>query len=394
MRLTRRGVGWNRAGRARFYSVTGRILALVGAAPIAIDLDPNLMPAPPLSALLPFGMILGVFFMFAGLIVGTEARHEAMGDVEVDEEGALQLRAGKQSRVFPRRDRRGAWLVRDFDGRRVDHWVEVVTKNGTEISVHVLSVEEGRALIEALGFETGARAVQIPLAKRGRRRFHLLFAFLAYVAAAFSVGGHFGVLSFLLIPALYALMRFAFRPPVLEVGHDAVHVKVDVRTIRIPREDIARVSYVKPASLVIERKNGSKVHVRSIGLEPVRVVAASEVIDERVGNRPAPARALAFERAGRGLAEWRAGIQTALEPDYRSTGASVDDASAVLASSTATVEQRIGAALALRVAGEPLEKVRIAAEGTVDPKIRVVLEAIADGADDERLDETLRAMKR
>jgi hypothetical protein len=36
----------------------------------------------------------------------------------------------------------------------------------------------------------------------------------------------------------------------------------------------------------------------------------------------------------------------------------------------------------------------VAAEGTVEPKIRVVLEAIAEGANDERLDETLRAMER
>lgn len=394
MRLTRRGVGWNRARRARGYSIVGRIMALVGTAAIAVNLDPYLTIPVPFSVLLPLAMLLGVVLMFLGLLVGTEARREAMGDVEVDAEGTLHLRAGKDSRAFVRRDLRGAWLVRDSDGRRLDHWVEVVARDGTEISVHVLSVDEGRALIEALGFETGARAVRIPLAKRGRRGFHLIFAVLAYVAGVNAVGGAFGLMPFLVIPALYALMRFAFRAPVLEVGHDAVHLTVDFRTIRIPREDIARVSYVKPAALVIERKNGSKVHVRSIALEPVRVVAAAEVIDERVGDRPAPVRAVAFERAGRGLAEWRAGIQSALEPDYRSSGTSVDDASAVLASSTASVEQRIGAALALRVAGEPLEKVRIAAEGTVDPKIRVVLEAIADGADDERLDETLRAMKR
>ena len=151
---------------------------------------------------------------------------------------------------------------------------------------------------------------------------------------------------------------------------------------------------MKPSWIVIERKDGTKVRIGSVGLEPVRVLAAAELIEERVGNRPAPARAAAFERGGRGIAEWRAAIQTALEPDYRSSGTSVDDATAVLASSTASVEQRIGAALALRVAGEPLEKVRIAAEGTVDPKIRVVLEAIADGADDEHLEQTLRAMKR
>ena len=389
----RRGVGWNRASRARFYSITGRIMSIVGTAGVTINLDPYVTFPEPLAVMLPLSMVLGVFFMLAGVLVGTEARREAMGDVEVDEEGALQLRAGKESRSFARREVGGAWLVRDFDGRRIDHWVEVVAKNGTEISVHVLSVEEGRALIEALGFEAGGRAVRVPLAKRYRRGFHLVLAILAYAAAVSFFGG-IGALSLALIPALYTIMRFAFRPPKLEIGHDAVHVGVDFRTIRIPRDDIARVVYVKPSSLVIERKNGKDVRLRSIGLEPVRVAAAAELIEERVGNRPAPVRAAAFERGGRALAEWRAGLQNALEPDYRSSGTSIDDAGAVLASSTASVEQRIGAALALRVAGEPLEKVRIAAEGTVDPKVRVVLEAIADGADDEELDRAVRRMKR
>lgn len=393
MRLTRRGVGWDRARRARFYSILGRIMALVGTAGVAINVDPYLMLPELLAVLMPLAMMLGIVSMLAGLLVGTEERREAMGDVEVDAEGALDLRAGNQSRRFARSELRGAWIVRTFDGRRLDQWVEVVTRDDTAISVHVISEEEGRALVEALGFESGGRAVRIPLALRSRRRFHLLFAFAAYAAACLPASGNTG-LPFLLAPVIYALMRFAFRAPVLEIGHDAVHLKVDFRTIRIPREDIARVTFVKPSALVIERKDGSEVRVRSMWLEPVRAVAAAELIDERVGNRPAPVRAAAFERAGRGLVEWLAGIKTALEPDYRTSGTSTDDAATVLASSTASVEQRIGAALALRVAGEPLEKVRIAAEGTVDPKSRVVLEAIAEGADDEHLDETLRAMKR
>ena len=183
MRLARRGVGWDRASRARVYSIVGRVMALLGMGGIVINLDPYVMLPPPLSVLLPFVLFLGIAAMFIGLIVATEARNERMGDVEIDATGALHLHAGKESRIFARGDLRGAWLVWSFDGRRVDHWVEIVARNGTSGSIHVLSVDEGRALIAALGFETGGRAVHIPLAKRARRRFHLLFAFLAYVAA-------------------------------------------------------------------------------------------------------------------------------------------------------------------------------------------------------------------
>jgi hypothetical protein len=66
----------------------------------------------------------------------------------------------------------------------------------------------------------------------------------------------------------------------------------------------------------------------------------------------------------------------------------------MLAPVPATLEPRIGAALALRTAGAPVEPVRIAAEGTLEPTVRVVLDAIADGAEDARLDETLRAIER
>jgi hypothetical protein len=338
-------------------------------------------------------VLLGIISMFVGVSVATETPSEMLGDLEIDAAGALHVRVGDESRTFRRAEVRGAWGTRRRQGRRMDHWVEIATRSGTMLSIHVLSAEEGRALVDALGFETGGRAVHIPLANRTRRRYHLLLALLAY-AAAVVFAGSAGGFAMLMIPALYALVRFAFRPPSLEIGHDALHVKVGVRTIRIPRADVASAVYWVPASLIIERKNGSKVALHHVGLEAARLVAAAELIAERVGNRPAPARASVFERGGRGLAEWRAGLQTALEPDYRSSGTSIDDASAVLASSTATVEQRIGAALALRVAGEPLEKVRVAAEGTVEPKIRVVLEAIAEGANDERLDETLRAMER
>lgn len=53
-----------------------------------------------------------------------------------------------------------------------------------------------------------------------------------------------------------------------------------------------------------------------------------------------------------------------------------------------------GAALALRVAGAPRERVRIAAEGAADPRVRVALEAIADDADDEKLEKALRRLRR
>src|SRR5207253_2417754 len=84
-------------------------------------------------------------------------------------------------------------------------------------------------------------------------------------------------------------------------------------------------------------------------------------------------RAAAFERGGekRDVGAWKSALRGTLDAGYRAAGTTVEDANAVLASTGSTIEQRLGAALALRVAGEPPQRIRIAADGMVDPKLRV-----------------------
>ncbi|MDB4946044.1 MAG: hypothetical protein JWP97_5578, partial [Labilithrix sp.] len=55
-------------------------------------------------------------------------------------------------------------------------------------------------------------------------------------------------------------------------------------------------------------------------------------------------------------------------------------------------EQRVGAALALRVAGEPPARIRVAAEAVVHEPTRQVLDALAsdDVHDDAAVDKALR----
>jgi hypothetical protein len=74
-----------------------------------------------------------------------------------------------------------------------------------------------------------------------------------------------------------------------------------------------------------------------------------------------------------------------LEASYRGPTACVEDMTAVLASPLATPEERGGAALALRVAGEPPTRIRVAAESVVSEPLREALTAAA-GDDDAALD--------
>ena len=381
MHVLSRGVTWDSGGLARAYSVIGRIVVASGLAATFVGL-------PALSLLI----VPGALAMTMGFIASLDAPREVPGETVVEADGTVRVRIAKKWRTVERANVRGAWLLRRLVNMREYYWVEMALHSGTIVSVRVDSSEEGKALVDALGFGTAGRAVRMPLAKRTRRLFHPLIVIAAF-ALATSVPD-FGWPD--LVPVgmviAYELLRFVLRAPVLEIGHDALHVHRGVRKVKLGRVAIARAS--ASSSLVIERKDGSQVRVGPFGLDRARLAAAAAVIDERLGDRPGPAKADAFERKGRSPADWRAGVRASLDPTYRSAGASTDDANAVLASSTASVEQRIGAALALRVAGEPVTRVRTAAEGTVDPKVRVVLDAIADGADDEHLDATLRAMER
>lgn len=381
MLVRSRGVTWDRGGKARVLSVLGRAGVVLGV------ILGTITPFNGVGAWLVFAALVSWFF---GFVISLDAPREIPGEVHVDEHGNLQVSLAKKRVRTVARDRvRGAWVVRRLINMREYHWVEIATRSLAVVSVRVDNDAEGRALVDALGFGNPGRAVAIPLAKRNRRLVHIVLLGVAYLPVVF-VSAPIGPIAFLALPILYELLRFLFRPPLLEVGQDGLRVG----RARVRREEVARVVFFAPSSLIVEKKDGKKLRVFPMALDPVRIAAAAEIVDARLGDRPPPARANAFERAGRGLAEWRAGLLTSLDPSYRTSGATVDDAATVLASQTATVEQRIGAALALRVAGEPLERVRVAAEGTVDPKVRVVLDAIADGADDERVDETLRALQR
>ncbi len=67
--------------------------------------------------------------------------------------------------------------------------------------------------------------------------------------------------------------------------------------------------------------------------------------------------------------------------DYRAGASSTEEAAAVLASPRATPDQRIGAALALRLAGAPIEQIRIASHGLAEERVRTVIAEIADAED-------------
>ena len=79
------------------------------------------------------------------------------------------------------------------------------------------------------------------------------------------------------------------------------------------------------------------------------------------------------------------------EGGYRASPKTAEEAASILRSSAAAPDERVGAAMALRVAGET-DRVRAAAAATAEVRVRVALEAVADAEDDAAIEKALRRM--
>jgi hypothetical protein len=96
------------------------------------------------------------------------------------------------------------------------------------------------------------------------------------------------------------------------------------------------------------------------------------------------------------VAAWREalGAMRAQADSYRSATLGRDDLLAVVESPAAPLERRLGAALALAPTSddEGRSRIRAAARACADPLMRVALEKLADGDDDDAaLEEALQA---
>ncbi|MBS2017696.1 MAG: PH domain-containing protein [Deltaproteobacteria bacterium] len=326
------------------------------------------------------------------------------GSVEVHAE-SLVVAARGGLRTIPReRIQSAATVYRPgADGQHVPH-VEIDLEGGDRITVGAVAGEdEARALVAALGFGPGARRVRFDLGAPTRRLFHPLMLFAAYqipsvilsIASAVTELYLLQVLAWPTAIVAYAYLRRRLRAPVVSVGEDGVLWEQGFKKRFIPRSEITALEQFHPAAPVtMHVRDGRPITLGGAGFDLPRCWAAGRAVRERLGSATAPLdRAAYFARDARSVAEWRAALSGKLEASYRAPTASVEDMSAVLTSPTATPEERVGAALALRVAGEPPVRIRVAAESVVSEPLREALVAAAED-DDAKLDRALQRMSR
>lgn len=327
------------------------------------------------------------------------------GSLEVSNE-ELVLHTGTKRQSFARAKIAGALVVeREMFGSFVPT-VEIELTNGNILTARLPDPRSAHAVVRALGFGAGGKRVHAGLAKPTRRLFHPLIAMFAYVVGMASMIFVDGLvksasglpLGYALSPvvalSVYALFTRLLRAPEVTVGDDGVLVKRMLRSRFIPRSEISSVSAEAGTALVIEKHDRERIVVGGLVLDPARRSAIGRVIEERVGPSAAATDRFAhYERAGRPLAAWREHLAGAMDQaSYRQNAATVDEADAVLRSAQATPEQRVGAALALRIAGQPAARIRVAVDGAVDERVREALEAVAESDDDAVLEKALRRL--
>lgn len=395
-------ISWHRGAIARGAGLLGKAGVLGG-----ITLGTLVSSQGGTASLLGFGGLIAMALSYAFWLVELPER----GELTVVGTRLVVQRGGVETSM-PLSSIASAYLVHRFDAGAMLPHVEIRTRLGTVLTARMPNERSARELVEQLGYGPGGKVVTIPLGRKTRRMLNPFLGLLAFMMGIIgslmvwsgfidnlfvSHGIHQDAFTILLtwtVALLYVAMKAFFAEPVIRIGHDGITVKRLFRTKRIPRSELAGVSrMVVDGPVVIERRDGDNFGIDGAMLDAARTEAVADVATQRFAESAVRDRATVFERGGRAIAEWRTQIRSMLDPGYRSSAASGDDAAAVLASPSSTVDQRLGAALALRIAGEPKERIRIAAEGATDPHVRIALEAIAEDEDDEHLEKALRRLR-
>ena len=213
------------------------------------------------------------------------------------------------------------------------------------------------------------------------------------------------VIFFLLLFMAMSFLLKGLRPQQAEVGRDGVHIQRALSQIFIPfhaiRSTEIAASSDQHAVLTIACESGKTAKLttskqNTFGLsalqERIRLGIANS--DEETSQR---ARAALLDRNDRRPDEWLQELRklAAADTSYRKEKLSEDDLTAILAASTTTPEQRLGAACALRQldAAKASAQIRVAAETCADPELRGALLRIADDEeDDAAIEEALLAI--
>lgn len=351
------------------------------------------------------GPLLAIIASFVARPRTTPAASMHIGDTDVE------LDAAGRVRRFARADIEGGMLVPSVQNPHV----EVYLRGGDVLRLAVADEAAATSLLGALDIGPDERRVRVTLADPARRAalsalraagiilvffFGLGMAVGAYERAFGTALPHtvLGPWLALVVGTIAGLGRLG-RPTEVVVGSEGVRI-VSARGKRtIPYDEIEDV-VVAGGRLEIRQRSGGSTCLAG-GWQLAATARTLPALARRIRDGMIAAKnpasdglAAQLERGERSLPEWRSAVSHLLgRGGFRDASLARDVAEHVLDDGTATVERRVGAALALAANGgdEGRTRIRIAADKTTDDKLRIALQRVADGDDgaEEEIEQAL-----
>jgi hypothetical protein len=324
-----------------------------------------------------FIALLGILGSFAAWSLSRQ-RWRNNGSVELTKEGATVTSPGMELEI-----------ARDHieDGYETsDEGVVVRLRNGATFEGNT---HDSKQILAHLGLTLDQRALTAPLRGTFGSFTRGLLTFFGTVIAStpiIALGREWIWLSYVIATLATILVVTKLKPKVV-VGADGIRIVGVLSPKFIPYASIRSVKREGVQgtwAMTVITNDGSQL-LPVIGISKDQTDALVRRIEEgRARFADRTARSIdALDRNARPLAEWREGIKAAMTGSFREAALGTNDLEDVLADPKAPLERRIGAALALREDASGRERIRVAAETTADPRVRVALENAASDELDE-----------
>lgn len=206
-----------------------------------------------------------------------------------------------------------------------------------------------------------------------------------------------GVAAVVLIGGL--LHTYRHWNPRVVVGGDGLSIQIAGTTRFVPYQEIQSVERIQQSihpqaapidCIALAKRSEERFVLPFVGQSEALINYFLARAHQGIAAATAARVRVAVGREGRSAALWKEALRKRVgDGGFREMGLSVDELAEVLCQPTASVEQRIGAALALRAvnAEHADERIRVAAANTAGERIRVALMAVADDSlEDEALE--------
>jgi hypothetical protein len=378
-----RASGWLAVAAAVIPLVVLGVFSRIGGTPI-------------LDAILEHGVLAALPFAALSYLAGRDLYGSA-GSMRREGDEVVFTSPGSERR-FPATAVLGGVIVPERN--RVT--VEVQLAGGDQLNVRVADLSAAEALLRELRVDVGNQRCRVQIADRTAARVVSLMAPLTigYFAAIYSgmvfreqlshlSGNLFLVVAVACYALLTTLIRTLIATPDVTVGTDGLAFRRGLRERFIPFTDLEDVRLDGLGLRILLRNRRRMLLFSMVGVSPARMDALKLRIREAIALRgAAPSLGLAnLDRAGRSIAEWRAALAALARRgvDYRGAGLSAEDLEALLVSPDATAERRLAAAVALSASKHPgaPERIRIAAAQCASERLRIALEKLGEGEEDD-----------